>query len=238
MLPDVLVHARAGEVAKRVGVTVAVAEEATAALDRQELAHRLGEVFVDERRAHEGAVLGAEAERDPAPAHAHVALPQRGDPERPEPLRVALVADAEPPEVDQPHRNGSGPFEGERLLVHVLGHGRAQVRQSFREPDQLVELGLLLARPVIGVVQVLHAPGAVDSGRLQLRVGPRRDPDVAPGRRDPERLDSLQHLRVRDRLPARVHVPEPAARPKPPPPPSSSHRVPVLPRNGGPNPGG
>ena len=77
-------------------------------------------------------------------------------------------------------------------LRQVLVHRLAQLGQPLREPHELVELRLLLARAEFRVVEVLPAAGAVDAGGLQLRAGARRDPDVLPGRRNGERLDPLE----------------------------------------------
>src|SRR4029078_12498938 len=80
-----------------------------------------------------------------------------------------------------------------------------------------VVLLALARRPVVGGVEVLAPPGRVDASRLQLRARARRDPHVAPGRRDDELLDASQPIAL-DRCTAAVHVPKrsPAAEPSPP----------------------
>src|SRR5215210_4222650 len=222
VLADVLVQAARAEIHEL--VVVAVAEEALSSGRNEELLHRRRELRVDEHRATQDSMLRPEAERDAAAAHADMALAERRDPERLVALRVALVADTEPPGVDQPHRNRRRPFEAQRLPLHVLRHRRAKLRKTLGETDELVELRLLLAGAELRVVEVLAAPRLVRSGRLELRAGTWRDPDVPPCRRDPQRVDALERRRVRDRPAARVLVPEPP-RPEPPPSPSPRHRV-------------
>ena len=101
----------------------------------------------------------------------------------------------------------------------------AEVRKPFREADQLGVFLLLLARAIFRVVEVLPTARGVDPGRLQLRVRPRRDPDVAPRRRDRERLNPLELPLVGDPVSARVVVPKPPARSLPGPPTSARHRA-------------
>ena len=107
----------------------------------------------------------------------------------------------------------------------MRGHRLPQIRKLLAEPDQLLELRGLLPRAKLRVVEVLQPPRAVEPGRLQL--GPRtgRDAHVAPGRRDAQRVDSLERVGVGDPAPARVHVAEVAARAEPSPSSSPGHRV-------------
>src|SRR5439155_10875417 len=70
VLADVLVHARAGEVAEplaiaiAVAVAVAVAKQPATTLQREHLADRLREPLLDAAPAHEGSVRGAQPARD------------------------------------------------------------------------------------------------------------------------------------------------------------------------------
>src|SRR6185312_16005326 len=137
---------------------------------------------------------------DPAAAYRDVALPERRDPERPRRARIALGADAEPAEIDQPKRERAHPVRRQRLSTQVLRHRLAQVGEALGEANELVEFLLLLARPEVGVVQVLAPAGLVDSGRLELRAPPRRDPDVLPRGRDHELLDPREPVAVGDLL--------------------------------------
>src|SRR4051812_43815247 len=102
-------------------------------------------------------MLAAKSKGDPAAAHPHVTLAQSRDPVRAKALRVALVTDAKPAEIDQPDRDGCSPFERQRLELDVLGHHGAQLGQPLTEEDQLVELRLLLLCAELRVVEVLHA---------------------------------------------------------------------------------
>ena len=163
------------------------------------------------------------------------ALAQRRDPERPVLVRHSAATDTEPAEVDQPKGHRTDPLAVERIVVHVLRHRLAQAGKPLAEEGQPVELGLLLLEPERVAVEVLAPPGRVDSGRLDTRVRPRRDANLAPGRRDDETLDPSQLDGVVDALPARVDVAEPAALPKPPPSPLGGHEGDV-PRPGVANP--
>jgi len=48
------------------------------------------------------------------------------------------------------------------------------------------------------VVEVLLAPGFVETGGLDVAVGVAADPDVPPGRRDRQRPDPLEGVLVAD----------------------------------------
>src|SRR5438132_13787836 len=93
----------------------------------------------------------------------------------------------------------------------------AKCRQRFRKLNELVELRLLLRRPIIVVVAVLPPAGRVDAGCLQLRGRTRRDPHFLPCRWNRQRLDPLELLRVRDPPAARIQIAEPASRAGPRP---------------------
>ncbi len=54
-------------------------------------------------------------------------------------------------------------------MVHVLDHRGTEVGQALGEPNQAIELRLLLLGAEICVVQVLAPPRRVDTGCLQLR---------------------------------------------------------------------
>ena len=223
VLLDVVIQPPAGETAEP--VAVAVAEEPPPARRLEQLAHRLGELLVDDRRSDEDSVLGAETKADSLAVNTHVVLAQGRDPERPKALRVALVADSEPAQVDQPHRQRSGPFRLQRVETHVRRHRGAQIRELLGEAHQLVELRLLLPGAKLGVVEVLQPPRAVAPGRLQLRSRIGRDAHVAPGRWNAQGLDSLERVRIRDPAAPRVHVAEAPTRAEPPQSSSPRHRV-------------
>src|SRR5439155_12179740 len=86
----------------------------------------------------------------------------------------------------------------ELALVEMLGHRCAQIRQLFRKLDESVVLGLLLCRAIVRVVEVLLPVGLVRAGRLQLRPGTRRDPDVSPRGRNRKLRDPVELRRIAD----------------------------------------
>src|SRR5207244_9846458 len=84
-----------------------VAEHARAPGKREQLAQRIGELLVDDRRADLRAVLPAELQPDAAAAQLQVTLRDRRDAVRPGLTHVALRSDPKPAEVDQPQRDGA-----------------------------------------------------------------------------------------------------------------------------------
>src|SRR3954469_2292112 len=230
------------EVPADVRVQLALVEVAAASLfelvlkkprpgEGEQILHRSCELCIDDRAADHDVVLAAVAKGDARPTHADMALPQRRDPERARGLGVPLGTDAEPAEVDQPHRDRRDLLLRQAVERHVLGHRLAQRGKALGKTDQLVVLRLLLLRAEISVVEVLLPPRRVDSGRLQLRFRTWRDPDVLPGGRNRKRLDSLQLYRVRDLAPVGVDIAKTAFRPLPAPANAARHGAP-LPRTG------
>ena len=79
------------------GAPVALeAQQPRAALVAKEVAHRIGQVGVDDRRPHDDSMLAGKAEGDALAAHRDVPLEQGGDPVRSARPEMALGADAEP----------------------------------------------------------------------------------------------------------------------------------------------
>src|SRR6266571_5346034 len=101
---DVLVQLASVEIAE---LALELVPEDARPRQLQQLAHRVGELLVDDRAPHPDPVLAAILEGDARAADAHMALAQRRDPERPRRLRIAVGADAEPAEIDQPHGDRS-----------------------------------------------------------------------------------------------------------------------------------
>src|SRR5215467_148643 len=96
VLGDVLVEAPSAQV---VDLVVQAVQEEAPATRVEQLAHRSGELRVDDGRVHPNPVLGAEAKGDPAASYLDVTLSQRGDPEGLVSVRVAIVADPKPTEI-------------------------------------------------------------------------------------------------------------------------------------------
>ena len=119
---------------------------------------------------------------------------------------VALGADPEPAELDQPQRDRRDALAIELLLVEMERHRFTQRRQSLAEADQLVVFRLLLLGAKIRAVEVLLPPRSVVSVAWSSRRRSRRDADVLPCGRDRERLDARELRLVRDALSARVVV--------------------------------
>jgi hypothetical protein len=164
--------------------------------DRQDVLHAaLSEVVED------GALL----------TPAQVIAGQRGQPDMTRFLGVLLAADAEQADVEQPRGARANALTGGLLgLLERRPHPRPQPRQRPREVLHLPELLALTLFTPDRAVQVLRAPGRVDSGRLQVPVRIRADPHLAPRRRDRQRLDSPDSVLVADALPVDVEVDEAA----------------------------
>ena len=112
-----------------------------------QLLDRVCELGIDERRPDERAVLGAEREPQPRPAHVDVTLAQRGHPVGPGAAGVGLRADPEPGSVDQRHGVGERPLGAERLAEDVARHRCPQPWQKLAEAHEAVVLRAAPAPP-------------------------------------------------------------------------------------------
>ena len=84
----------------------------------------------------------------------------------------------------------------------------ADAGQRLGEGDHPREVVGAAVGPPARVVAVLLAPACVATGRLQVPVRPRADPDVRPRGRDDDRADPLEDVRVADGCAVRVAVRE------------------------------
>src|SRR5690349_10596085 len=162
--------------------------------------------------------LGRILEHQLALAQRDVLLPDGGQAEGAVLLRVLLAARPEEPEIDQADRSRENPVPGQAPALHVTADDLADARQHGSEvPDPIVLSLIPLLTPQV-VVPVLAASGRVGADGLDVaqRVG--ADPDVLPGRRDHQRPDAGQRLRVLDHRRIGPQVAEaPAAAPAPDP---------------------
>src|SRR5579872_4762050 len=186
LVAEVRLHVLVQRAARQVAepAPVLVPEEPAAARHGEQLADSRRELVVHERRPHLRLALAHELEPDALAAHLNMPLPERGDAERAGRTRMAVAPDAKPAEVDEAKRDRADPVAVELVLVEVVDHRAAQLRQLLAEADEALELRALLLGAEIGVVDVLLPPGGVVAGRLELRARTRGDPDVLPGRRD------------------------------------------------------
>ena len=122
---------------------------------------------------------------------------------------VPFPADAEHAEVDQPDHAGHDPVAGQAAVPQVVRGGRPQPGQRVGEPEHVPELLGVALLPPEPVVEVLEPALAVGARGLDVAERVRRDPDVRPGGRDPQRPDPVQRRGVGDLRAGRVEVAEP-----------------------------
>ena len=155
------------------------------------------------------------AVQDAVPGHPHVPLLEGRDPVVMVQLGVPLSADAEQAEVDQPDHAGEDPVPFQAPAPQVLHGPVPQCGQRAGEPEHVRELLIVPLRTPHRVLEVLQAAFAVRARGLDVAQRIRGDPDVLPGRRDPERADPLQRLLAGQLRARRVQVPEAAGFPDP-----------------------
>ena len=124
---------------------------------------------------------------------------------------VLLPSRTEEAQVDEADAGGKHPFPAQAGSGEVTGDRPAYARQRRAELQHPVVLAAVPLFPPQIVVAVLTAARGVSAHGLDVagRIG--ADPDVLPGRRDDERLDAGQGLRIPHRPSARAEVAEPSA---------------------------
>ena len=183
----------------RLAVAVEVLEQVLA---RQvlHLAHQPREPRVADRRLAQLAALGLEAQLELVARDLGVALAQRGRAEALVRLGVALVADADRAEIEQPHDARHHPLARQRAAREVLGDPLAHLGQQPPELGAAVELLGLLPGAELGVVAVLLAPARIDPGGEQVAAVLRAEPGIGIGRRQRDRVEPVDLVAVGDPL--------------------------------------
>ena len=164
---------------------------------------------VAQRVLDELAALGPVAEPERPVSERQVTPEQGGRAVGAVPRRVGGRPDPEVQPVEQHRDRGQAEVEVARLALQVALDPRPEAGQRRAELREAPVLRLRAPGAPVRMVAVLLAPGGIEAGRLQV---PRRigaDPDLLPGRRDPEPLDALALLRG-DGPALRVEIDEPA----------------------------
>src|SRR5205085_8154764 len=110
--------------------------------------------------------------------------------------RVALAADPEQPQIEQPERARENALANQPAPRQILDRALTKRRQRASEPDHLVELLAVAVLAPTLVVEILLASRVVLPGRLDVahRVG--ADPYVGPRRGNRHRAHPRQDARV------------------------------------------
>ena len=222
VLGDVAVEVRSGE--RHEATLSLVAEEPRVARELEQLGDAARQRLTPHAAPDELAVLPAEGETHFRVDHRDVSLRERRDAVRARSFGVAVGARAKSGLVDEPDGERARPVALVALATQISRSSGPDHRKSLGEVKKPVELRLLLRCPVPWVVAVLLPLGGVDARGLDMRARVRRDPDVLPGRRDDERSDASELLRITYLRSGRVDVAE-ATPPQPSPVSTSRHEM-------------
>ncbi len=149
--------------------------------------------------------LATKVQVQPVALHGRVAAPQCGDAERMVLARIAVVADAHPRRIEQPHDRRQHGRTPRRTAVarrgrQRVGHVAPNLGQRLAEFEHAFELVAVARGAPVRVVAVLLAAARVAPGGLDVAVGQRADPDIGVRGRDRELGDALQLVRIGDAL--------------------------------------
>ncbi len=152
------------------------------------------------------AAFAAKLELDRRPRHADVTATQRGKSERVILARVFFVADSNPADLEQSHDCGQDLFTRQpgqgQIAIDLTPNGR----QLFAERQHPVVFGCVTNLAPALVIPMLLPASGISTGRLNVAVGQRTDPNVAPCGRNRKRADALELLGVADDLAGGVGI--------------------------------
>src|SRR5215468_3664587 len=97
------------------------------------------------------------------------------------------------------HYRGEDLFARESTQRHMLAHLGSDGRKYLGKSDHMIVFGALAYLPEARVVAVLFSTFGVSAGCLNVTLGKRADPDIGPCRRNGERPDAPECLRLGER---------------------------------------
>ena len=152
--------------------------------------------------------LSLELEAQRSPEYLHVAVAQRGQPERFVLLRILHIADAHERRLQQPCHRSQHLLAGQAGALQVFLYAVSDDRQHRAEGDHAAEFGAVPDLAIEGVIAVLLATLGIPADRLNVSKLTGTDPHVGPGRRDHQRADTFQLPLVAYGLPIGCEITE------------------------------
>ena len=166
-------------------------------------AHDPGEALVLDRQLLELAGLADIFQAQLAAADLGVAVAQRRRAEAAVGLGIAVIADADPAEIEQPHDRGDHRILGEPAAGKIRLHLGAQRGEHTAEiGGPLIFLGLGSGAEV-EVVAILLPALVVIADRLDMAVGQGAEPGIAIGRRQRDAVQPVDLVAIGDAVAAR-----------------------------------
>ncbi len=140
--------------------------------------------------------LAAEVKANRRPANLGVLIVQRGEAVGAIGARVFFVTHADQRVLEQEHDDRQDFVARQPRQLEIAAHPPAHPRQGGPERQHPPVFFLIANFPPPRVVAVLLAATGVATGRLQVTVGERTDPNVAPRRRDHQAVNPGERLGV------------------------------------------
>src|SRR2546425_9795936 len=118
--------------------------------------------------------------------------------------RVLFVADANERPLEQLHDRRQYLVSWEPRQFQVPRNSSADFRQRFTEADYTIVFVFVANFAPALVIKILFATARISTGRLNVTVRQRRNPNFRPSRRNGETLDPQKSLLVTNQFPIRV----------------------------------
>jgi len=114
--------------------------------------------------------------------------------------RILFVADANERALEQLHDRRQDFFSRQTRQFQILRYSPSDFRQRFAEADYAIVFVFVANFAPAFVVDLLLATARISTGRLNVAVRRRRNPNVRPRRRNREPLDPEKALFVANQL--------------------------------------
>ena len=142
------------------------------------------------------AALRAKIEFDPLPFDLNVAILQRGEAEALIRPRVFRISNSGQRRFHQSHHRRQNLISCQSRPGQVLIDVTPNCGQRTREFEQMLKFVLIADHPPTRMISILLALASVAAGCLEMAVRRWANPDICPGRRDGESLDSRENFGI------------------------------------------
>src|SRR4029450_4022045 len=120
--------------------------------------------------------------------------------------RILFIADADQASLQELHDCREHFLPRQTAQSQIFLHSSANFRERFSEIDQSIVFVLVADFPPACVIPVLFPSPGIPSGRLDVSIRRRTNPDISPRWGYSEPLDAQQSLFVSNQLPLSIEI--------------------------------
>src|SRR3954468_1980985 len=162
------------------------------------------------------AAFATELELQTLPIDLHMLVAKRREPERPVAPRVLFIAHAHHGRFQQSHNRRKNLCARQTWQGQILFYAAADPRQRMAKRDEMFVFVLISGFAPERMVTILLAAPGITCGNLHMAIGIGADPDLAPRRRNDQRLNAGERRLVLNQLARWIDIAEAPAQTLPP----------------------